>query len=44
MLELKFKCDKCKKIEVIKDPTKEQEQPFCFDCGMPMFLEEAKLK
>lgn len=41
MIELIFKCHKCKKKESIKNANKETRQPFCMDCCRPMFLDKA---
>ena len=43
-VQLIFKCEKCKKKEIIKNPTKESQQPFCMACCRPMFIEKVKTK
>lgn len=42
-LELTFRCNKCKRIEIVDLKTFTQEQPFCLKCAMPMFIVKAAL-
>lgn len=43
MIKLTFKCTKCKKEEIIKNPPSDQQQPFCMECCMPMFLVKSEV-
>ena len=44
MIKLVFKCDKCKAKKEIVNPSRDQDQPFCDKCYLPMFIDRAKVK